>query len=307
MGITAPTSEFSTYPLNRKEFGIHSVSAYNRSTGLPYGELAIVGDCSISFEASSVDLRGGSSLYPRATEITEIDSNVSCNLRSFPDWVMELWMAGTVTTTDASTTSGTISALTNVIGSTAFEATTGVASVAATSSATLDDLKTNYYRVIAVSATTVDVYTASDFQFTRGTDLYFDSDALKITTSALTISSGTAVEIPGTGLSLTGGSGVIDMTIGDVFEFKVAPPHQGISDVDIGVPGNTFPEHGLWLFGKERGSGEKVSIQCYKAQCVSGLTYNMSMSDFSSTDVTLKLLLDTAKSKIATIRFIAGT
>ena len=307
MGITAPVSDAVTYPLNRKEFGIHSVSAYNRTTGLPYGELAIVGDCSVSFAASSVDLRGGSSLYPRATEITEIDSSVSCNVRSFPDWIMELWMAGTTTTTAAASTSGTISALSNVIGTSAYVATTGVATVELASGG-IADLKTNYYRVVVASATTVNVYAGSDFQFTRGTDLYFDNDALKITTSALTVTtSGVATAIPGTGLQLTGGSGTIAMTVGDVFEFEVSEPHSGISDIDIGVPGNTFPEHGLWLFGKERGSGEKVLIDCYKAQCVSGLTYNMSMADFSSTDATIKLLLDTSKNKVATIRFISGT
>jgi len=305
MGITAPTTAATTYPLNRKEYGIHSVSAYNRTTGIPYGELAIVGDCSLSFAASSVDLRGGSSLYPRATEVTEIDSSVSCNVRSFPDWIMELWMAGSTTTTSAAATSGTISALSNVVGSSAYVATTGVATVELASGG-IADLKTNYYRVEVASATTVDVYTASDFQFNRGTNLYFDSDVNKITTSALTVTtSGAATAIPGTGLQLTGGSAAIAMTVGDVFEFKVSPPHTGIADIDIGVPGNTFAEHGLWLFGKERGSGEKVSIECYKAQCVSGLTYNMSMSDFASTDATIKLLLDTSKQKVATVRFIS--
>ena len=159
---------------------------------------------------------------------------------------------------------------------------------------------------MAVSATTVDVYSVSDFQFNRGTDLYFDDDVLKITSSPLTIASGATVEITGTGLDLTGASGAISMSTGDVAEFKVAPPHTGISDIDIGVPGEKFSEHGLWLFGKERGSGEKVMIECYKAQCVSGLTYNMSMSDFSTTDVTIKLMLDTTKNKVATIRFISA-
>ena len=64
------------YPLERQSFGIYSVSAINRSTNLPYGMAAIVGDCSVNLEASSVDNRGGSSLFPRATEITEIDEKI---------------------------------------------------------------------------------------------------------------------------------------------------------------------------------------------------------------------------------------
>lgn len=292
------------YPLNRKEFGIHSLSAVSRTTGLPYGEAAIVGDASVEFSASSVDLRGGSSLYPRATEITEIDSMVNVNIRTFPDWIFELYMAGSISTTVASATDGTIGTITNIVGTT-------VVSAAGVIDPTLkvggeDDLKTNYYIVVAVSATTVDVYTVSDFQFSRGVDLFLDSDTLKITTAPLTIVLATAVEIPGTGIELTGGAGAIAMDVGDVGMFQVAPPHNGISDIDIGTPGGVFPEHELYIFGKERASGETALIRCFKAQCVSGLTYNFSQSDFSTTDISIKLLLDESAGKVATFRFTDG-
>lgn len=301
MGTTS-----TSYPLNRKEFGIHSIVAVNRTTQVPYGEAAIVGDASVAFEASSVDLRGGSSLYARATEITEIDSNVSVNLRTFPDWVFELFMSGSVSTTAASATDGTVSALTNEVGTSVFSATTGVAT-ATLKSGEAANMKAGWYAVVAASATTVDVYKISSFQNTRGTNVYFDDDTLKITTSALTITASSAVEVPGIGIELTGGSGTIGMTEDDVAYFEVAPPHNGISDIVIGEPGSTFPEHELYIYGKERASGEKAYIRCYKAQCVSGLTYNFSQSDFASTDVTIKLLLDEARGSVATFRFIDGT
>jgi hypothetical protein len=98
-------------------------------------------------------------------------------------------------------------------------------------------LKYNYYWVVAADPTTVDVYAASNFQFKRGTDLFFDSDVLKITTSPLTIVQSAAVEIPGTGIELTGDSGIIAMTAGDVAFFDVVPPHNGVSDIDIGSAG----------------------------------------------------------------------
>ncbi len=295
----------TAYPSQRQEFGIHSVSAVNRSTGLPYGMLAIVGDASVNLEASSVDNMGGSSLFPWATEITAIDSSASFNLKSWPDWVYTVFFGASVSTTSASATTGTVSALVNYVNSSVFDATTGVAT-ATLKSGEAANMKFNHYIVVAASATTVDVYTTSNFDFTRGTDLFFDDDTLKITTSALTITASTAVEIPGTGIELTGGSGTIGMTAGDVAVFEVAPPHNGISDISIGQSGIVFPEHELWLFGKKRASGESVSIRCFKAQAVSGGTIPMSQSDFAATDITVKLLYDSTYQKVAQVRYLAG-
>jgi len=302
MGITAGTG----FPTTRQEFGCHSICARNRTTKVVTGMIEIIGDISLEFAASSVDNRGGSSLYPRATEITEIDSTISFNVRQWDDWIFENYMAATVTTTSSASTSGTLVALSAVTGSTVTGAN-GIASVDITSSGTIANLKTGPYMVIAASATTVDVFRPTTFQNSRGTDLYLDNNAGKITTTPLTIASGTVVVIPGTGLQLTGQAASIAMTIGDSASFYVTPPHTGISAVDIGVPGNTFPEHELIIFGRQRGSGESVWVQCYKAQCVSGMTFPMSQSDFAATDISVKLLLDTTVNKVATINFSAQT
>jgi hypothetical protein len=300
MGIVS-----TAYPTNRQSFGIHSVGAVNRSTGLPYGMLAIVGDASISLTASSVDNRGGPSLFPWATEITEVDSNASFNLKSWPDWVYTVFFGASVSITSASASTGTISGLVNYVNTSVFDASTGVAT-ATLKSGEAANLKFGHYIVVAASATTVNVYTPSNFDFTRGTDLFHDDDTLKITTSALTITASTAVEVPGTGIELTGGSGVIGMTAGDVAYFEVAPPHNGISDITIGQSGIVFPEHELWLFGKKRASGECMSIRCYKAQAVSGGTIPLSQSDFAATDINVKLLVDSTYNSVCKVRYLAG-
>ena len=300
MGITS-----TAYPDTRYSFGIHSVGAVNRSTGLPYGMIATVGDCSVNIDASSVDLRGGSVLGARATEQTEIDYNCTYNLRSWPDWAFTVNFGATVSTTAASASTGTISALVNYLNTSVFDASTGVAT-ATLKSGEAANLKFNHYIIVAASASTVDVYTTSNFDFTRGTDLFFDDNTLKITSSALSITTSTAVEIPGTGIELTGGSGTIGMTAGDVAVFEVAPPHNGISDIQVGALGALPPEHELWLFGKKRASGECMSIRCYKAQCVSGGSIPMSMSDFAMTDFTIKLLYDDTYQRYFDIRYLKG-
>jgi hypothetical protein len=300
MGITS-----SAYPLNRQSFGIHSVGAVNRSTGKPYGMLAIVGDASINLEASSVDNRGGSNLFPWGTEITELDSNASFTLKSWPDWVYTVFFGASVSTTAASASTGTVSALVNYLNTSVFDASTGIAT-ATLKSGEAANLKFNHYIIVATAATTVDVYTTSNFDFTRGTDLFFDDDELKITASDLTVTASTATEIPGSGVEITGGSGTIGMSVGDVAVFEVAPPHNGISDISIGQSGIVFPEHELWFFGKKRASGECMSVRCYKAQAVSGGSIPLSQSDFASTDITCKLLVDSTYNRILDIRYLAG-
>jgi len=290
------------YPLERQEFGIESVSAISRSTGLPYGMAAIVGDGSVALEASSVDNRGGSSLYARATEITEVDSNATFNLKSYPDWIFPVFFGATVANVAASAANGTITALTNEVGTSVFSATTGITTATLTTGKEAD-LKSGWYMVIGVTATTVDVYRASTFQSTRGADLFLDSDTLKITTTPLTVTASSAVVLPGTGIDLTGGSGTIALTVGDVAFFQVTTPHNGISNITLGAYGVTFPEHELIIVGKQRGSGETAMIRCYKAQAVSGGTINFSQSDFSSTDITVKLLYDATKGGIGLLTY----
>jgi hypothetical protein len=302
MGITSGTG----FPLQRQEFGIQSVSAVSRTTGLPYGLAAIVGDGSIALTASSVDNRGGSSLFPRATEITEIDSMATFNLRTWPDWIFSVFFGAEVSTTAASASTGTVSALTNYVGTSAFDATTGVAT-ATLKTGEAANMKSGWYAIKAASATTVDVYRVTDFQTNRGTNLYFDDDTLKITTSALTIvdAGASPAEIPGTGIELTGGSGTIAMVVDDVALFQVTTPHNGISDIDLGQTGIVFPEHELHIVGKQRGSGETAMIRCYKAQAVSGITIPFTQSDFAATDISVKLLFDDTYQKIATLRYAA--
>ena len=191
MGIVQPAT---AYPLTRYSFGIHSVGAVNRSTGKPYGMIATVGDASVNVEASSVDLRGGSVLSARATEQTEADYNVTYNAKSWPDWMFTVNFGATVTTTAASATSGTISALVNYLNTSVFDATTGVATATLKSGGEAD-LKFNHYIVIAASSTTVDVYTTSNFDFTKGTDIFFDDDTLTLTYYHLPLSQQLQAEI----------------------------------------------------------------------------------------------------------------
>ena len=288
---------------NRIAYGIHSVCPYSRTDGLPYGILKVLGGGSLNLTAESEDLFGGSNKFAWASEAKTISSEFSLTVKSMPDFLFELFLGAEVTTT-ASSAAGTVSALTNKKGTSAVSATTGIASVGLKSGSTAD-VKSGIYLVKVASATTVDVYALTDIEFSRGVDLEYVNDSLKITASALTITASTPVTIPKLGVELTGGSGTIGMTVGDTAIFTLAAPHGGISEITIGKQATTFPEHGQVCLSAKRSNGDLFEIEIYK---VVGQGFPIALEEtvFAVPEMTSKVLYDSVKDKLATIRAIKG-
>lgn len=289
---------------NRIVYGIHSMAPYRRSDGLPYGILKVIGGGALSLSAEFEDLFGGSNKYAWASEAKTISSEFTASVKSMPDFLFELYLAGDAATTAASATGSIVDALANVNGTSVFDASTGIASIGikAGSEADLKDAK---YIVKAVTATTVDVYALTDVAFDKGTDIVFENDALKITASPLTITTATPVTIPNTGLELTGGSGTIGMTADDTAECRVAAAHGGVSEITIGKSTSSFAEHGIVALGAKRADGSLFEIEIYKA-VGGGFPISLEETVFSIPELTIKLLYDEAKDAIAKITATAG-
>jgi hypothetical protein len=282
-------------------YGIHSICPYSRQDGLPYGILKVLGGGSLNLTAESEDLFGGSNKFAWASEAKTISSEFSVTVKSMPDFLFELFLGAEVSKTAASAT-GTCGALTAKKG--ALIAGTGLASVGLTSGQAAN-LKAGLYLVKAVSATTVDVYALSDIDFSRGTDLEFIDDTLKVTASALTITTGGVTVIPNLGVELTGGAGTIGMTIGDTAVFALAAPHGGISEITIGKSSTSFPEHGQVVLSQKRATGDLFEIEIYKA-VGQGFPIALEETVFAVPELTAKVLYDSTKDKLATIRAIKG-
>jgi len=287
---------------NRIVYGIHSIVPYSRTDGMPYGIFKVLAGGTISLAAEYEDLYGGSQKYPWASELKTISAEFTASVKSMPDFLFELFLGASISTTVASAT-GTCSTLTNIKGTSCKSATIGVAS-ATLKSASDADLKAGKYIVKVVSATTVDVYCLTDVEFGRGTDLTFQNDDLKITASALTIATATEVTIPSTGIELTGGSGTIGMTIGDTAEFYVAAPHGGISEITVGQDTAEFPEHGQLCVAAKRSNGDIFEVELYKV-VAAGFPIGFEETTFSIPELTAKVLYDSVKNKVYNVRAIS--
>jgi len=282
-------------------YGVHSVSPYSRTTGLPYGMLRVLAGSTFEMSGDQQTLFGGSFRFPWAVENGEINATLTINTKEYPDFLFTLFL-GKAPTSIASDTSGDVSGLANVSGVSLFDASTGIAT-ATIESGEEADLKFGKYIIKYVSATTVDVYLLSDVDANRGTDIAYVDDALKITASALTITSSTAVSIPNTGVELTGGSGTIALVAGDTAEFMVLPIHTGGMEVSIGGSADEFLEFGAILMSSKRATGELFEIDVYRA-VGNGLSLGADEKAFSESSITATAFYDSAKNAICKIRAI---
>jgi len=290
---------------NRITYGIHSLCPFSRVDNLPFGILKVLGGGSISLSSEFEDLFGGSNKFAWASEAKTITSEFTATVKSMPDFLFELYLGATVTTTAADALGTVTSALANVLGTSVLSATVGIAS-ATIEAGSEADLKAGIYVVKAVSPTTVDVYCLTDIDFSEGTDLTYVDDSLKITATPLTIADTSAVvSIPDIGIELTSGSGTIAMTSLDTAMFSVAKAHNGISEISIGSSATTFPEHGLVLLSQKRSNGDLFEIECHKA-VGAGFPIALEETVFAIPELTIKLLYDEEKNEVFKIRAMKG-
>ena len=294
-----------SFGYNRINYGIHSICPFRISDGLPYGILKVLGGGTMTLSSEFEELFGGSNKFAWAVEAKTISSEWTASVKSMPDFLFELFLGASVSTTAASAT-GTVGALENVKGTSVMKATTGIATSTLKSGGSAN-LKDGVYIVKAVSPTTVDVYALTDIEFKKlgGTELSYVDEALKITATPLTITAATGVEIPGTGIELTGGSGTIGMTADDTARFHVNSAHGGVSEIEIGSASTIFPEHRQLCLGQKRANGDVFEMELFKV-VGSGMPIPFEEQTFAIPELSMKLVQDSASDKVAVIRAKRG-
>lgn len=281
---------------NRISYGIHSCTCYRISDHFPYGIFKVLGSGNLSLSSEFNELFGGSNRFPWAVEPGNITTEWTLSVKTLPDFLFELFLGADVTETAMSTTSE-VSDYEGVAGDSVVGGT-GIASVAVTTEA---NAKGGLYLIRAASATTVDVYALSDIDFGRGANLGYVDEELKITSSPLTITQNDTVEVPNTGLSLTGGSGTIGMTVGDTARFRVTTPHNGVSDIKIGSGNTVFPEHRQLCLAQKRSNGDTFEIELFRVNG-SGVPIPLGENEYAIPELTMRLVRDENEDAVARIR-----
>lgn len=281
----------------RTVFGIHSMTPFDRDTGEYKGILKVLASSTITLTGELIKLNGGSNKYPWATEQGLITAEMTLKVREYPNFLYELFLGKAPTTSPAAAADA--SGFANVKGLTVLDAVTGIATL---SVLTPLDVKSGKYIVKVVSPTTVDVFVSSDVDFGRGADLDYEDDLLKITSVPLLITTGAPILIPGTGIELNGGSGVILMVVGDTAKFK-AQPGGDQTVVRVGAVADVFPEFGSLVLAKKRSTDEIFEIEVFK--CVgSGLPQMFEENAWSEAEIKVECLYDSVEDAVLEMRHV---
>lgn len=283
----------------RNVFGIHSFTPYNRTTHVPYGILKVIGGANLELTGETEDLFGGASKFAYASEQTQISASATLNVKSFPDFLMELFLGGSTTAISAAA-NGEVANFTNHVGSSVSDATTGIASVGITSGDEADAKFGRYVVKVESGGTDVSVYLLTDVDFNRGTAGAFSSDALLIASAVTIPDSGGTIALADYGITFTGGSGTVAMTEDDVAYFDVRPAHSGGSEIVIGSETASFPAFGAFFVAQKRSNGEIFQIQAFN--CVgSGMPMPLQEKAWMISDLTMKLLRDETLDRVMKI------
>lgn len=283
-------------------YGVHQITPYNRTTGLPYGTALVLANSSIAFQGELNELFGGSSRFPWAVEESTITTDITIGVKSLENWMWEIFMGKAPTHTTTPSANGAVSTLTNKKGTSVVDASTGIASVGLESGEQAE-LKFSKYVVVAVTATTVDVYAYTNVDFARGTAKEYQDDLLKITASPLTIpDTGGTVSLSDFGIEFTGGSGTVAMTADDTATFEVHPAFNETLEVSVGGSSDVFPEFGMIMVAQKRGNEELFEVDAYRVKGV-GLPIGLAEKAFGESEITAKAFYDATENAVAKFRW----
>ncbi len=231
-------------------FGLHMATIRDRVTKETH-PMRIIMEANPDFSQENIPLQGGRSPFPWATAPGYAEASLSLTIAQYDLNILKYlqgYGAATYSENASGDATGNVTAVINEVGTSAVNATTGVASVQVKSGA---NPVFGDYILEVTGADTVDIYLNNNLD-----GVTFQTDDMKITSSALTVpGTGGTIEIPGVNLEIVGGSGTIAMTTGDKLSFSVRPVNTYNFELAGGASDEVKPEFELFIFTEKLPGG----------------------------------------------------
>lgn len=282
----------------RTTFGIHSLTAFKRTDGMPYGaQLRVLQGSQLNIEGATEGLSGGSNKFFWAIE--EGDSSVSFefSVSEYPNWLFEVF-GGKAPTQGSAEASGGVSTLTDKFGTSVVAATGLLGTVTV---ATAANLKFGRYVVKATAADAFKVYALSDVDFGRGAALDFTNDDMEIASFTGLVGSGATHTITELGITFTTGASATAFVSGDTATFEIRPINTFNRSVKIGGISDTLPEFSAMLYLQKSALGAVFECEVYRAKG-SGLGLGAERKAFGQNDYSALVAYDSVEDAICRIR-----
>lgn len=270
-------------------FGIKAVAPYNRETRVPYGVSEVVASGGLELAGEMVSLHGGGNRYSYDAAHGFIEPKMSITTKEFPSWLYTLMLGAAPETTDVKD-SGIVRNIMNRKG-TSLQSDDAITGVTVTTNA---NLKFGRYTVVATSATTIDIYAATDVDAGEGAKASFLAlfdDQLKITKSSLDLQDGKNLEIATLGVTLEVAASVSGVTQGDSFTFDIVPKADYFREVTIGKNTDGFPVFGMYAISENIKGSALCLIDCFKCKA-NGLPMAFNEKSWGESELSIMPLID---------------
>lgn len=255
-------------------YGLKYAIPFNMTSMKPLGIFEVIGGVEISREIEQLLLEGGHKDGPFAVEAGQPSNGLTATLKEYPNFAYELFENAEIETV-TSETLGFVGAPANSVGTSIFKADTGIAGI---SIITGEGAKIPAGQLVFeyVSATSVKIYLNGDVASGRVPIL----SELPVIAEEVTVpgTDGT-VDLAAYGLTITGGSGAIAFTDGDVGYVDVRPANTERTTIKVGQNAsvNYF---GLLLVYPRNSEGEQVIVRFPKVAAI-GMSFNGNSREFS--------------------------
>jgi len=282
-------------------YGVHQVTIVDRTTKAMHTAL-VVGSFGMDNKQEQKPLQGGSNPYPFDTAPGYAEAKTTLKFMQY-DLNLLRYLGGdganAYTEDTDGDAAGVVSSLTNEVGTSVANATTGIASIAPKSS---ENPVFGDYFAKATGAATVDIYLNNNLG-----GVEFQDDTLKITASALTVpGSGGTVDVPDANLTITGGSGTVAFVTADIASFNVKPINTYNFEYKFGADGNSLPEFSMYVLGEKLDSGEASKYRSLYMPRVkgNGVSFESQAKEWSSFETEITVLFDATAGYAAKMQVI---
>ncbi len=268
-------------------FGIDLVIPYKLNSKDPYGIFRVIQELNNEKSSEGVILQGGNPGGGWANEPGEVSNPISFVLREYPDFAFTTFEEGVQTDNAAAEASGDFGTISNTLGTSVFDATTGIASIAAKVG---KEANIPFGRLVfkgtAVPAE-VDIYLVGT---PKGEGAFIND--LGLVAQAVTIpGTGGTVDVDELGITITGGSGTVAFVEGDVAVQDVRGVNFGNVITSVGAKPN-LKYMGMFAVLPELSDGSLTYIDFHKVSIPSGIPFSGIFREWAEFTLTGEVLID---------------
>ncbi|MEM0951939.1 MAG: hypothetical protein AAGI66_07335 [Cyanobacteria bacterium P01_H01_bin.74] len=277
-------------------FGFHQAVIQDRVTKTLY-PLLVTKAYTPNLTEENIPLNGGSSSFAWDNASGYSESSLSLTIAQYDLAILRYFGGDGINYVEnvSGDPNGHASELVNKAGSSMADTVTGIIS---TSVVPGQNPKFGNYYIKAVSSNTVHIYLDNSLDGLTEHDNYG-----RITSTPITINTGTTVIIPGTGLQLTGGSGIINLTPNDIASFYARPKNTYNFEYLLGK--DAKPEFSLSIYTEKLGL-DKYRAWHFPRVKANGFNPSGTAKEWSELESELTILYDSAENYAAKFIVING-